>query len=306
MAPEALRPTALLLAAVIQVPAAVAAQEFLICTNYSYISMRCWIQATSVLFLVTFLTSCDRIDFSGDRKNIIEIHLEKATKLYEQRDYVGAIAVYEDLLRKVPDDYEIHFKIAQIYYGNLNDYLNAAYHYQKYLNSPNPTAGQSELAKSFFENAKLQFAASVPNSGVQGSPELVKLRTENVALHSQVEQLKEEISTLRGKPLPPANQNPPPGVTIVTSNSPPQAVQSPPIPIIPTPTPAPVPVAPVKNDPPPVPAKPKTYVVKKGEGIQAIAEKVYGDRSKWRKIVSANPSIKDPDQLKPGQVLVLP
>lgn len=301
---------------------------------------------TSCLVLFLILTGCEQLDFSNDRKQIIERHFEKATKLYEQRDYHGAIAVYEDLLRKVPDEYEAHFKIAQIYFGNLNDYLNAAYHYQRYINSPDTATGQVELAKSLLENAKLQLAASVPNSGIQSSAELVKLRTENLALHKQVEDLKDELLTVRNKPPQPPNQNPPPTAPPVATVATPQTQSQPaPQPVttpstpkpantsVPAPNPATSTSIPVvsKNesdtsiDTPfattrPAPttkpdltpssgaatSKTRTYVVKKGEGIQAIAEKIYGDRSKWRKIVAANPSIKDPDQLKPGQVLRLP
>ncbi|NUN92589.1 MAG: LysM peptidoglycan-binding domain-containing protein, partial [Verrucomicrobiae bacterium] len=53
-------------------------------------------------------------------------------------------------------------------------------------------------------------------------------------------------------------------------------------------------------------AKSRRYTVQRGEGIQMIAEKVYGDRSRWREIMQANPSIKDPARLRAGQVLVIP
>jgi hypothetical protein len=265
-----------------------------------------WIKTGSLLFIIVLLSGCDQ--FSGDRKRIVDSHQEKAIRLYEQRDYKGAIAVYEDLLRRVPNEYETHFKIAQIYFGNLNDYLNAAYHYQKYINSPNPAPGQLDLAKSFFENAKLQFAVSVPNAGTQNSPELVKVRSENIALHRQIEDLKQELSTVRSKPLPPPNQNPPP-----TPPPAPAVISKPPSTpdtSLSTEIDPPSTAVAAKKDPPlkkdPPTPKTRTYVVRKGEGIQAIAEKVYGDRSKWKKILTANPSIKDPDQLKPGQVLTIP
>jgi len=57
------------------------------------------------------------------------------------------------------------------------------------------------------------------------------------------------------------------------------------------------------------PAKPRTatYVVEKGDNLSKIAKKFYGDPNKWRKIYEANRDrIKDPNKIRPGQVLVIP
>jgi len=49
----------------------------------------------------------------------------------------------------------------------------------------------------------------------------------------------------------------------------------------------------------------KTYVVKKGDTLWAIAQRTYGDGKQYRKIVAANPSIKG-DRVIAGQKIVLP
>jgi len=232
-----------------------------------------------LLPILLTLSGCER--FSSDRKKTIETHLAHAKQLYAERDYQGAIAAYKDLLRFEPQHADAHLQVALIYDRNLNDYLNAAYHYQQYLQSSNVDAGKMDLAKGFLENTRLQFAASIPNVSGQGSPELVKLRSENAALHRQVEDLKREIVRNRSKAAEPIRST----TEKPVSPLPPQPV--------------------VKSEPRPPPIS-KTYTVQKGDGIQAIAEKVYGDRRKWRGIVAANPKIKDPDRLVPGQILVLP
>jgi tetratricopeptide (TPR) repeat protein len=260
-----------------------------------------------LLLVALFAVGCDRM--SGSAK-LIQGHVDRAKKLYEQRDYDGVIAAYEDVLRIDPQHSESHYQIALICDKNLNDPLSAAYHYQQFLRSANPDPSRVELVKSFLENAKLQIAASTPNVAGQQTPELVKLRTENAALYAQVEELKREIVRSRTKAMETK--------TPVKVSTPPVALVAP---ITPTPTP---PVTLSQQNTKAVPrvetkkvevkapvlktaARPKSYVVKKGEGIQAIAEKIYGDRSKWRQIVAANPSIKkNPNQLSPGQVLVLP
>ncbi|GAW29589.1 LysM peptidoglycan-binding domain-containing protein, partial [Carboxydocella sp. ULO1] len=49
----------------------------------------------------------------------------------------------------------------------------------------------------------------------------------------------------------------------------------------------------------------KTYTVKPGDSLWKIAKKVLGDGSRWREIYNKNKSVigKDPNKLKPGQIL---
>jgi 5'-nucleotidase len=49
----------------------------------------------------------------------------------------------------------------------------------------------------------------------------------------------------------------------------------------------------------------KTYVVKKGDTLWAIAQRTYGDGKQYRKIIAANPAIKG-DRVIAGQKIVLP
>ncbi len=55
----------------------------------------------------------------------------------------------------------------------------------------------------------------------------------------------------------------------------------------------------------PAPPAPKTYTVKSGDTLWAIAKKTLGDGSRWREIYQANASVigKDPNLIRPGQVL---
>ena len=50
-----------------------------------------------------------------------------------------------------------------------------------------------------------------------------------------------------------------------------------------------------------------TVVVRKGDTLQKIAQKVYGSSKKWYRIYKANQeTLKSPDRLRPGQKLVIP
>lgn len=49
------------------------------------------------------------------------------------------------------------------------------------------------------------------------------------------------------------------------------------------------------------------YTVRQGDTLEKIAEKVYGDGSKWRKIYNANQeTLKSPNRIYPGQKLTIP
>lgn len=51
----------------------------------------------------------------------------------------------------------------------------------------------------------------------------------------------------------------------------------------------------------------QTYVVEKGDTLSAIAQRVYGQASAWKRIFDANRDLlDDPDLIKPGQTLKLP
>jgi len=66
----------------------------------------------------------------------------------------------------------------------------------------------------------------------------------------------------------------------------------------------------VQPEPPkrPAPPTPKTYTVKSGDSLWAIAKQTLGDGSRWREIYNANAGVigKDPNLIKPGQTLRIP
>ena len=51
----------------------------------------------------------------------------------------------------------------------------------------------------------------------------------------------------------------------------------------------------------------RQYTVKAGDSLSKIAQREYGDGSKWKAIYEANRgTIKDPDLIHPGQELTIP
>ncbi len=53
--------------------------------------------------------------------------------------------------------------------------------------------------------------------------------------------------------------------------------------------------------------QPKTYEVQSGDTLSSIAKNQYGDANAYNRIFTANqPMLKDPDEIYPGQVLLIP
>jgi LysM repeat protein len=74
-------------------------------------------------------------------------------------------------------------------------------------------------------------------------------------------------------------------------------------PLPPAEAPAPPPTPP--PPPPPPPPAPRTHTVVSGDTLWAIAERFYGDGSKYQRIADAS-GISNPDLIHPGQVLTIP
>ncbi|MCP9275188.1 LysM peptidoglycan-binding domain-containing protein [Mycolicibacterium arenosum] len=81
--------------------------------------------------------------------------------------------------------------------------------------------------------------------------------------------------------------------------------------VIPAAAEAPAPEAPAEPapppppPPPPAPPAPRTYTVVSGDTLWAIAEKFYGDGSRYPQIAEAS-GVPNPDLIHPGQVLTIP
>jgi nucleoid-associated protein YgaU len=75
--------------------------------------------------------------------------------------------------------------------------------------------------------------------------------------------------------------------------------------------PAPAPAAPATRSvvvPAPAPqpaATSRTYTIKPGDNLWNISKEVYGDGTKYQRILDANPGL-NPDNMKPGTKIVIP
>jgi len=103
---------------------------------------------------------------------------------------------------------------------------------------------------------------------------------------------------------PPSGEDDPSGAGTGSASPPPGRAAGSPVPARAEPARDQPPVE--SAEPEPSPQTYTTYVVKEGDTLSSIAESWFGEAARWDLIHRANPSLRNPDRLLPGQTLRLP
>lgn len=236
--------------------------------------------------------------------------LKRAAALKRSGSIDGAIAAYLHALDKNPSLARAHLDLALIYdQPPKEDYLLAAYHYDRYL-AARPKEAKRPQIEELARRARLSFAASLPARPSEAVQMIADLRTENQMLRNQIEKQQQMIAEIQKRASPAVGAGdgrsratatdataagaggrartasagaPASGAGTSTAGS------------LKPPTPA------------PAVAHTRTYTVQSGDTLSIISSRVYNDGSAWRKIFEANKGIlPQPGSLRPGQVLVIP
>lgn len=226
---------------------------------------------TALSALLWLAAGCGEGVSLQDRRDERDPYLQRARERKNSEDIDGAIKMYNEALERKPLLASAHLEVGLLYVKK-EDYIRAIYHYQRYIEL-RPAAQKRDLVDGLIREAKLCYAASLPNR----PPGAI----EEIAL------LKKEIAALR------AQQQGTNGAAVasVASSSSPQGAHA----LLPLPQPA--------SAQPAV----RTHLVQPGETLTAIAAREYKDRGKWRKIYEANRDLlATPQSVRVGQTLVLP
>ena len=209
-----------------------------------------------VLLLVLCGTGCGRFSGADSPRDQAARKTRDAEALNEARDYQRAAEAYEEALRLDPSNPDAHFKAAVIYDKKLDQFLPAIYHYEAFLKMESDPE-KSKLASDFLNNVQFQYVATLPQFKKLANPDTTKLQTDNDSLRRQISDLKTELVRVRSEKMAAA---------------------------------APVAVARPREKtsaaPDAAPPSAKSYKVQKGDGLQTIARKMYGDRTKWPAIIA--------------------
>ena len=231
-------------------------------------------------------------------------------------NYPAAIKQFEKAISVNPNVSKAYLQIGLLYGDKLGDPISAIYFYQKYLEA-RPNAAEREEVLAAMEKAKIDFALSLTNTGIQNAAEIARISKENVDLKQQIAQLQgtlaakeAQVSQVAGAATPP-KATPASAVVPATppahekkSDKPAPKAEAANMPAVPAATP---PAAPAEAAVPPAGAK--QHTIAKGDTLWKLAKQYYPAsldlNEEIKKIKGANPGLDDRN-LKIGNVIVIP
>ncbi len=212
---------------------------------------------------------------------------------------------------------ESHLDAGLIYLYHIKDPIDSIYYFRKYLELQ-PNSRQAVYVRGLIDAAKREFASSLPGQPLENQSAHLDLIDQVNRLQNENNELKAELLALRtGGPAPV------PHIAGIGQTAPPPTVYAPPvIPVSADESAAPISVVPVtapRSAPAPAarsnfsaassaPAPSgRTHAVVKGDTLFNLAQRYYGNRSRWRDILAANRAqLSQSSALRIGMVLKIP
>ncbi|MFH0878397.1 MAG: LysM peptidoglycan-binding domain-containing protein [Lentisphaerota bacterium] len=241
---------------------------------------RMFICAAMAAALLCSLSACGSGSAARlDRLEERDPYLKRAMARKNAQDIDGAIDLYEKALERKPTLARAHLDLGLLYEKYRQDYIRAIYHYQRYLEL-RPTAEKKKLVEDLIRQARMSFAASLPDQPSEAVRQISLLKKEIESLRAQIGHPP------KGQPVQAEKPDAPASVAAASAAS----VQAPPVPS-------------------PKPAQPavQTYVVQSGDTLSSISTRMYRDPTKWKVIYDANRNVLvSPQSVKVGQTLMIP
>lgn len=255
-------------------------------------------------FAVLYILAAGGCDFGKSEvvKETSETHFVRGQDELRRGNVKEAMSAFLKVVEKRKDAPESHFELGRIYLDNMNDPIQAIYHFRKFLELK-PNSQVSPMVRQMIETAQKKFAASLPESPFENNVRrleleelLQKVQKENLELKQRldaaattIESLKASqkvsVASARGSREASAErrqQQTQRAGTAQTAQAQQQTVE-------------------VRRD------TPSTYTVMPGDTLSNVSRKVYGTKNRWREIFNANRDrMATPESLKPGQVLRIP
>lgn len=219
--------------------------------------------------------------------------MQEAARLIQQQDLEGALAIYARLLRQNPEFASAHLQMGMAY-QTLRDPVAAAYHFRRYLEQ-RPEGAKAEIVVQMMQSELIRLVDQHPAIRAMQPPDVLELQDEISRLREQLQQAQLQRSRLEleARQARLKSDSIPATPAVVPVEAPPrmQAVQEEP-PHLLTPS---------------VEELTRTYVVRPGDHLSAISQRMYNTPHRWREILDANREILPTERsLRPGQTLIIP
>ncbi len=264
---------------------------------------------------------CERADNQTLSSEADEPNYRQGQQLVKQGRSQEALSAYLKVIAKRGESApESHLEAGLLYLNQVKDPLAAIYHFRKYLELQ-PNSRQAVYVKGLIDVAKREFARTLPAQPLENQAERLEIFDTVDRLQRENDQMKAELVALRGgapspstrsratlnepaTPTYPRVELPEPKPFIAPRND---AADSP-VSLAPetTSAPTPAPQIPAAQSPSvqqpirAIPTKPtapsasssstanRRHTVVKGDTLFSLAQKYYGNRSRWRDIYAAN------------------
>ena len=268
-----------------------------------------------LLLLVVLVAGCEPANRLSLGAETNEPQYRRGQQLLKQGRNQEALGAFLKVIETRGDDApESHLEAGLIYQQFVpKDPVAAIYHFRKYLESQ-PNSRQADLVRQRIDAAMRDFARTLPGQPLENQTERFELMEKIDQLLQENQQLKDEIAAMHpGGNAGPAGRGsastipaetdsalivmriPPYGLPAGRAAGP--AVQSAP-PVRPPAT------APAANPPA---AGGRKHVVAPGDTLYKIAQRYYGNGSKWPEILEANrDQLKNENAVRPGMELRIP
>lgn len=208
--------------------------------------------------------------------------MKKARELEQAGDGDGARRAYQSLLDRNPTIARAHLDVAFLLQQTGRDYVDAIYHFQRYL-ALRPETEKRAMIEGHIRAAQLAYIATVFTNqaaaitwAAKVEQDLARLKVRAANLEAQNTYLRTSLAALKAKYS---------GLGERASRSLDSAK---------LPEPAPREAV-------------KTVRVERGDNLGKIAARVYGEPGRWRELYDANRrQMRHPGDLRVGQKLVIP
>jgi tetratricopeptide (TPR) repeat protein len=284
------------------------------------------VSLTSAALLLA--AGCERADNQMLASEADEPNYRQGQQLVKQGRSQEALSAYLKVIAKRGESApESHLEAGLLYLDEVKDPLAAIYHFRKYLELQ-PNSRQAVHVKGRIDVAKREFARTLPAQPLESQAERLDMFDQVDRLQRENDQMRAELAAFRG------GVSSPPTRTRSTINEPAQksyprvetrepereiaAEETFESPIslasetAPAAAPAQTPVPPQTSiralpTKPTAPSAVRRHVVVKGDTLMSLAQKYYGNRSRFRDIYAANRDLlPSEDSLRLGMEIRIP
>ena len=285
------------------------------------------IPALLALLALALTVGCERRETLSFSSETEEPYYREGQQLSKQGRNQEALNAYLKVISKRDDTApESHLEAGLILQRHMKNYIAAIYHFRRYLELQ-PNSRQAVYVVGLIHSAEREYARTIHPAPLESQAERLESQDQIDRLLRENDQLRAELAAVRaGVATAPVQSR----STLSATGEPMISIVTPPadVPAATTADDSPVTYAPVQAAPaddapvvqrvplpkptrpsakPTAPTSGRRHTVVKGDTLFSLAQKYYGNRSKWRDIYDANRDVlPSENSLKLGMDVKIP